>query len=105
MDGDLGRAGPDDGIHRQGPRRPRRGGGFREIYLDLVVKVRPGSWFVGWDVLLAFAPNPNAQTVGEAMEGALTEQERVQFAEHLHPLADAGDGVLRTSSALLRASK
>lgn len=79
--------------------------GFREISLDLVVEVKPGSWVVGWDALLSFAPNPNAHTVGETMEGALTEDEQERFTHHLRPLAEAGDGVRKTASAYLRASK
>jgi ubiquinone/menaquinone biosynthesis C-methylase UbiE len=79
--------------------------GFRDIRLDLVVEVRPGSWVVGWDVLLRFAPNPNAHTVAEVMAGAFSEEERERFARHLRPMVDAGDGVLRVAGAYLRATK
>lgn len=79
--------------------------GFREVSLDLVVEVKRGSWVVDWKVLLSFDPNPNAHTVGEALEGALSAGERSRFTQHLRPLVDSGDGVLRTANAYLCATK
>jgi ubiquinone/menaquinone biosynthesis C-methylase UbiE len=79
--------------------------GFGDVRLELVVEVKPGSWVVDWERLLHFAPNPNAQTVAEAMEGALTEDERSRFTEHLRLLVDAGDGTLRSAVAYLQATR
>ncbi len=75
--------------------------GFREIHLDLVVDVEPGRWIVDWDRLLETSPNPNAHTAGEAIAGALTDEEASRFEAHLRPLADAGDGIKRDASAYL----
>lgn len=81
------------------------GGGFRDVSLDLVVEVTPGSWAVDWDRWLNTSPNPAAHTVGEALDAALTADERRRFEDHIRPLVDAGNGVRRTASAYLRATK
>lgn len=79
--------------------------GFREIRLDLDVVVRPSDWVISWDQLLDVAPNPNAHTVGEALEGALTPEERERLTAHVRPLVDAGMAVWRSAEAFLTATK
>jgi arsenite methyltransferase len=79
--------------------------GFREIHLELEVDVEPGSWVVDWDRLLNTSPNPNAHTVSEVLQGALTDEERTRFERHIRPLADAGRGVKRSAFAYLSAVK
>lgn len=79
--------------------------GFAEIGLELKVEVKPSTWVVDWDRLLHTSPNPNAHTLGEALEGALTTDERERLAAHLRPLADAGRAVWRSAEAYLTASK
>jgi arsenite methyltransferase len=79
--------------------------GFSEIHVELVVDVEPGSWFGGWDALLAVAPNPNAHTAGESIAGALTPEEALRFESHLRPLADAERSINRSAMAYLWAVK
>jgi ubiquinone/menaquinone biosynthesis C-methylase UbiE len=78
--------------------------GFAEIGLELKVEVKPSTWVVDWDRLLNTSPNPNAHTVGEALEGALTTDERERLAAHVRPLVDAGRAVWRSAEAYLTAS-
>jgi arsenite methyltransferase len=79
--------------------------GFQGVHVELVVDVEPGTWVVDWERLLNTSPNPNAQTVGEALQGALTEEEVVRFEQHIRPLADAGRGVKRSAFAYVYAVK
>jgi arsenite methyltransferase len=79
--------------------------GFREIHVELLVDVEPGSWVVDWSRLLGTSPNPNAHTVAELLEGALNEEERARFERAIRPLADAGQGLKRSAFAYLRAAK
>jgi len=77
--------------------------GFREIRLELEAQVRPSDWRVTWDQLLDTAPNPNAHTVREALEGALTPSERERLIAHVRPLVDAGAVIWRSAEAFLTA--
>jgi ubiquinone/menaquinone biosynthesis C-methylase UbiE len=79
--------------------------GFREVHVELLVDVQPGTWVVDWDRLLNTSPNPNAHTVGEALRGALTEEELARFERHIRPLADAGRATKRSAFAYLYAVK
>jgi ubiquinone/menaquinone biosynthesis C-methylase UbiE len=79
--------------------------GFREVHVDLKIDVEPGTWVVDWERLLDTAPNPNALTVREAMRGALTDDEFHRVEQHLRPLADAGQGVLRSAFAYVHGVK
>ena len=79
--------------------------GFRDVHGELRVDVEPGTWVVDWERLLNTSPNPNARTAGEALRGALTEDEFARFEEHLRPLADSGRGVLRSAFAYIWAVK
>ena len=53
--------------------------GFREVHVDLVINVEPGSWVEDWERLLGTSPNPNAHTVDEAIRGALTPEEALNY--------------------------
>lgn len=75
--------------------------GFRETHIELLIDVEPGSWVVDWERLLNTSPNPNAHTVREALEGALTADEMNRFERHIRPLADEGRGVKRSAFAYL----
>ena len=77
--------------------------GFGEVRVELVVERAPGSWVENWDALLKTAPNPNAPTVGETIDAALTPEEARVFEAHLKPLVDSGRGVRRSAFAYLRA--
>jgi ubiquinone/menaquinone biosynthesis C-methylase UbiE len=77
--------------------------GFDEVRMTLVVEQKPGSWVRDWDSLLKTAPNPNAHTVGEIIEGALTREEASRFESHMKPLVDQQRGVMESAFAYLRA--
>jgi hypothetical protein len=77
--------------------------GFDEVRMTLVVERKPGSWVRDWDSLLKTAPNPNAHTVGEIIEGALTREEASRFESHMKPVVDQGRGVMESAFAYLRA--
>jgi arsenite methyltransferase len=79
--------------------------GFEEVHIELVIDVEPGTWVVDWERLLHTSPNPNALTVGELLEAALSEDERARFERQIRPLADAGRGVKRSAFAYLHASR
>jgi len=79
--------------------------GFREVHVDLIIDLEPGSWVEDWERLLGTSPNPNAHTVGEAIRGALTPEEAERFEAHLRPLVDAGIAVKRLAFAYLWAVK
>ena len=79
--------------------------GFREVHVELLVDVQPGTWVVDWERLLNTSPNPNAHTVGEALRGALTEEELARFERHIRPLADAGRATKQSAFAYLYAVK
>jgi arsenite methyltransferase len=79
--------------------------GFGEVHVDLVIDVEPGSWAEDWERLLGTAPNPNANTNAEAIEGALTLAEAKRFERHLRPQVDEGRGTKRSAFAYLWAVK
>lgn len=80
------------------------GAGFFPVELDLHAVVRPIKP-VPWDAFLKSAGNPRIPTIGEAMDQALTAEERELFSEHLRPLVEEGKGVWRMAQAYLRAVK
>jgi hypothetical protein len=51
------------------------------------------------EVFLNSAGNPKIPTFAEAMDEALTPQEREQVTEHLRPLVEKGRGVWRMAYA------
>jgi arsenite methyltransferase len=79
--------------------------GFGEVHIELLVDVEPGTWVVDWDRLLNTSPNPNAHTAGEALRCALTDEEFARVEAHLRPLADSGQGKMRSAAAYLTAVK
>ena len=78
--------------------------GFFPIHLDLEAEIRP-SHPVAWESFLSSAGNPRIPTVAEAMDQALTREERERFTEHLRPLVEQGRGTWRMATALLYAVK
>jgi arsenite methyltransferase len=79
--------------------------GFREVHVELLVDVEPGTWVVDWERMLNTSPNPNARTIGEALRGTLSDEELARFEKHVRPLTDAGRSTLRSAFAYLRAVK
>jgi arsenite methyltransferase len=78
--------------------------GFYPIELELQAEIRamePRPW----EPFLNSSGNPKIPTIAEAMEQALTPEERDRFAKHLRPLVEEGKGTWRMAHALLAAAK
>jgi arsenite methyltransferase len=58
-----------------------------------------------WEAFLNSSGNPKIPTIAEAMDQALTPEERERFAAHLRTLVEEGKGVWRMAHAYLRAVK
>jgi len=78
--------------------------GFFPIELELQAEVR---WTdpKRWQAFLKSSGNPKIPTIAQAMDKALTPDERERFAEHLRPLVEEGRGVWRMATAYLKAVK
>jgi arsenite methyltransferase len=80
------------------------GAGFFPVELELQAFVRP-SEPRPWDAFLNSSGNPKIPTIAEAMDRALTLEERERFTEHLRPLVEEGRGTWRMAQAYLKATK
>src|SRR5919201_28844 len=78
--------------------------GFFPIELKLEAEIRPIEPRQ-WESFHNSAPNPKVPTVAEAMEQALTPEERERVVAHLRPLVEAGRGTWRMAHAHLYAVK
>jgi arsenite methyltransferase len=78
--------------------------GFFPIELELQVEVR-ATEPKPWPAFANSSGNPKIPTIAEAMDQALTPEEREQFADHLRPLVEEGRGVWRMAHAYLVAVK
>ena len=84
--------------------------GFADVELDYEARIHDGRspWDdseATWDTFLRTSGNPCAPTVGEALDGALTPEERAVFEAHLRPLFEARAGTSRSAVAYMRARK
>ena len=78
--------------------------GFFPVELELQAEIRsmePRRW----EVFSNTSGNPRIPTFAEAMEQALSADERERVTEHLRPLVEEGRGVWRMAHALLTATK
>ena len=78
--------------------------GFFPIQLQLEAEIR-SSDPLSWETFLNSAGNPRIPTFGEAMQQALTPDERDQLTAHLRPLVEEGRGTWRMATAYLYAIK
>ena len=78
--------------------------GFFPIDLELQAEIRSMEP-KPWDAFLHSSGNPKIPTIAEAMEQALTSEERERFAAHLRTVVEEGKGVWRMAHAYLRAEK
>lgn len=78
--------------------------GFFPIRLTLDARVE-STMPHSWDGFLDSAWNPNVPTLREAMEQALTPEERVRLTDGLRPLVEGGRGVWRMALAQLSGSR
>jgi arsenite methyltransferase len=58
-----------------------------------------------WEAFLNSSGNPKIPTLAQAMDEALTPQERERLSDHLRPLVEAGRGVWRTGGAYVTGVK
>ena len=80
------------------------GAGFFPLHLNLDAEIT-ASEPRSWDGFLNTAGNPRIPTLGEAMQQALTADERQAVIEHLRPLVEGGRGTWRMASAHVWATK
>jgi arsenite methyltransferase len=83
-----------------------REAGFDPIHLEYEVDVKPGSWLNGpWASVLRTSGNPLAPALGEALDEALTPEEREVLEARLRPLVEANAGRAHSAVAYLSATK
>jgi arsenite methyltransferase len=87
--------------------RLAEGAGFERVHVECHIDVEPGSLMrsVSLKALLGSAPNPNAPTVREAVETALTEPEQKRFIAELERAFTEDHPVRRMAVAYVAASK
>ena len=78
--------------------------GFYPIELVLEAEIR-ASQPMKWDTFISRAGNPRIPTIADAMDQALTPEERRQLTAHLRPLVEEGRGTWRMAMAFLHAVK
>jgi arsenite methyltransferase len=78
--------------------------GFFPIDLELQAEIRSMEP-KPWDAFLNSSGNPKIPTIAEAMDRALTPEERERFSAHLRTQVEEGKGVWRMAHAYLRAVK
>jgi arsenite methyltransferase len=78
--------------------------GFFPIELELSLAIGPMEPRQ-WQVFANSSGNPKIPTIGEAIDQALTPDERERFVEHLRPLVEQGNGLWRMAHAYLSAVK
>lgn len=81
--------------------------GFAEVRMDYeaVVSREPSLAGIAWEAFLRFSGNPLAPTVSEAVDRALTPEERERLYAHLRPLVEQGKGSSRSATVYLAAKK
>jgi hypothetical protein len=78
--------------------------GFFPIHLELQAEIT-SSEPRRFGRFLNQSGNPNIPTLAEALDAALTPEERERFTAHLRPLVEGGRGVWRMAHAFLWARK
>lgn len=79
--------------------------GFKEVHLELQVKIEPPEEDLDWDTFIHAALNPKIPTLEEAIGQTLTAAETEKFIAHLRPLVEGRQGTLRRAIAYLWAIK
>lgn len=78
--------------------------GFSESHIEVrcdVTKRKPR----GWESFINFAPNPNAETIGEELREIFSPGELDTVERHLRPLVESGNGIERSIAAYIWAVK
>ncbi|MFY9860101.1 MAG: methyltransferase domain-containing protein [Candidatus Cybelea sp.] len=78
--------------------------GFFESHIEVqcdATKRKPR----GWESFVNFAPNPNAETIGEELRQVFSPGELNTVVRHLRPLVESGNGIERSITAYIWAVK
>ena len=78
--------------------------GFFPVELELRAEIRAMEP-VPWTAFLQSSGNPKIPTIAEAMDRALSAEQRERFSRHLRPLVEEGKGVWRMAHAYLGAER
>jgi arsenite methyltransferase len=78
--------------------------GFHPIRLELEAEIRPTDP-APWETFVSRAGNPRIPTLGEAVDQALSAEERDRLIQHLRPLVQEGRGTWRAAVSFLHAVK
>lgn len=78
--------------------------GFHPVYLQLDAEIR-SSEPMEWEAFMNRAGNPRIPTIAEAMNQALSADERDELVAHLRPLVEEGRGTWRMATAFVHAVK
>jgi arsenite methyltransferase len=78
--------------------------GFHPIHLQLEAEIR-SSEPTEWEAFISRAGNPRIPTIAEAMNQALSVEEREQLVAHLRPLVEEGRGTWCMALTFLHAIK
>jgi arsenite methyltransferase len=78
--------------------------GFYPIKLTLDAELAPVQ-ARSWESFLHAAGNPKIPTLAEAMDQALTPEERERLVDHLRPLVERGEGTWRLAHSYMFARK
>ena len=84
--------------------RQAESAGFFPVRVDARLVVEPQEPR-SWEGFLASSGNPKIPTFAEAMERALTDDERARYGDYLRPRVEGGLGRWRMGSAFLWATK
>jgi SAM-dependent methyltransferase len=78
--------------------------GFDPIHLTLEAEIRPSD-AVDWETFVRWAGNPRIPTFADAMDQALSAEERERLTAFLRPQVESGRGRHRQAVAWLHATK
>ena len=76
-----------------------------ELHLEVVAAPMARGEPANWEAFLRSAGNPRIPTVGDAIERALTPEERARFVAHLQPLVESKLGSRQSAVAYLWGKK
>lgn len=79
--------------------------GFTEVHVDARFESRWERSMLDWETLKTTAGNPRIPTLSEAMEQALTPDERIAFEDHLRPLVESHHRKVETEVVYVWATK
>ncbi|MDP9314558.1 MAG: methyltransferase domain-containing protein [Chloroflexota bacterium] len=79
--------------------------GFHDIHLELQAEIITPTEQMRWENFIRTAWNPKIPTLEDVMTQALTQLEAERFANHLQPLVEANQRIVRSAIAYLWAVK